>query len=195
MRYSFHFTTNALIRLLILFPIFLFTFCNQRKATPQSTIPISIVDTLTRQFDTPEALIDCYYKAMLQGNVEQIAICLGLNSTFGLHFTKLTGIKYKIVSMETIQDSIFTNIINEQYQTEGVWKHPDYFLRVETYFNNNIKPELMYYWVGKELHSWIILSHSSQTESEMQDNENEASENATRMMNSIQNRYRDLKNK
>jgi len=132
---------------------------------------------------------------MSQGNKEQIAICLGLNSTFGLQYTKLTGIKYKIVSMETMQDSIFINIINGQYQPEGVWKHPDYFLRVETIFNNNAKPELMYYWVGKELHTWIILSHSSQTESEMQDNEMEASENATRMMDSIQNRSRGLKNK
>ena len=191
--------TNSIITGLTLLLIFFLTDCNQPKTIKKLEPPIQlgistpIHDSLKRQLDTPEALLDCYHNAISKGDMEQIALCLGQKSTFGLNFKKISGINYKIISKIKSNDSVYSNVIDGYFQPQlrGIWMHPDFFITTQDSIDFVPGHSLFYYWVGKVKGSWIIMSHSSEIDSQMAEDELKASENMTRIWDSLQHKTTD----
>jgi hypothetical protein len=180
---------------LLLIILFLFSSFNHQQKHGNSKGSAPQIDTLLRQLDSPEKLIDIYYKAISKGNLEQIAVCFGQNTTYGLYFPKQSWISYKIISKEISRDTIMVNTLDSNHQLKVTWKRPDYFIKVEASFGLGQKPELFYFLVGKEKNTWIIMGHSSEAAENMEDDEMKATENATRLMDSIIKRDNNSNNK
>jgi hypothetical protein len=167
--------SNSIVKALTLLLFLLLTNCNQTKTIKKQETPsplgisTTISDSYKKQFKTPEALLDYYYNAISRGDIEQIAICFGQKSTYGLNFKTLSGINYKIISKKESHDSVYSHVIDGYFrpELEGIWMHPDLFITAKDSIDFIPGHALFYFWVGKFKGSWIIMSHSSEFESQM----------------------------
>jgi hypothetical protein len=160
--------------------------CNNYQGPKPSTVKSDTAKLIT-QFSSPEELIECYYKAMKAGNMDQIGVCLGGTSTSELSYIKLPGISYRIISKEKFQDSIYAYKINDKGQYEEYWDFPEVYLVTQDSSDFEPGHYRSYYWIGKKDSSWIIMGNSSEIETVMEETESEGIERAPRTMDSIQN--------
>ena len=160
--------------------------CNNSQSPKPSTVKSDTAKPMTH-FSSPEELIESYYKAMKAGNIDQIGACLGGTSTSELSYIKLPGISYQIISKEKFQDSIYTYKINDKGQYEEYWFFPEIYLVTQDSSDFEPGHYRSYYWIGKKDSSWIIMGHSSEIETVMEESESEGIERATREMDSILN--------
>jgi len=160
--------------------------CNNSQGPKPSTTKSDTAKLIT-QFSSPEELIESYYKAMKTGNMDQIGVCLGDTSISEMSYIKLPGISYQIISKEKFLDSIYTYKINEKGQYEEYWVFPEVYLVTQDSSDFELGHYLSYYWIGKKDSSWIIMGHSSEIETVMEEAESEGIERATKTMDSILN--------
>ena len=160
--------------------------CNNSQS-PNPPAVKSETANLTTQFSSPEELIESYYKAMKAGDWNQIGACLGGTPTSELNYIKLPGISYRIISKEKFQDSIQTYKINDKGQYVASWVFPEIYLVTQDSSDFEAGHYRSYYWIGKKNSSWIIMEHSSEIETVMEEAVSEGIERSTRALDSIQN--------
>jgi hypothetical protein len=160
--------------------------CNNSQSPNPPAVKSETANLIT-QFSSPEELIESYYKAMKAGDLNQIGACLGGTPTSELNYIKLPGISYRIISKEKFQDSIQTYKINDKGQYVASWVFPEIYLVTQDSSDFEAGHHRSYYWIGKKNTSWIIMEHSSEIETVMEEAESEGIERSTRALDSIQN--------
>lgn len=117
---------------------------------------------LVVKFNNPEELVECFYKALNNGDNVQLSYCMGEPNSRRIQITEMKGINYKVIKKEIFNDSI-------KYSRRG-----DMIITTKEYFLKDAMER--YLTISKLDTTWIISEYTTQLESEMLDAEQKAIE-------------------